>query len=190
MNRKDVNYIQEWLSVLINQPLRSVSRGGGSVFVDFGELIEKDAWDRNEDGEKVNIRKILVGKHQLHIECNSRFICGDKVVLAKYDLYQPTSEQEKKEDFDWDNFDWDIKGGNRYDELATRYFAPDSPQFVVEKVSVNRLGDLKISLTNDFELEVIIDTSDNHECWRFFESGNADKGHLIITGEGIDRSSE
>lgn len=187
MNNKDIIYIKERLSVLINQPLQNVSRGGGSIFINFGDLIEKDTWDRDEEGKKVNERKILVGRYALHIECNSRFICGDKVVLAKYDLYNPTSEQAKNEDFDWDSFDWDVKDENRYDELASRYFAPDSPQFIVEEVKVNRVGDLKIRLTNDFVLEVIIDTSDNHECWRFFELGNTDD-HLVFTGQGIDQS--
>lgn len=185
MNRKDIKFIQEWLSVLINQPIRTVSRGGGSIFISFGELIEKDAWNRDKEGKKINERKIFTGKYALHIECNSRFTCGDQVVMAKYDVYQPTSEQEKKEDFDWDNFDWDIKGGNRYDELSSKYFSTDSPEFIVNKILVNRLGDLKIKFTNDFVLEVIIDTSDNHECWRFFEV-HSECNHLVISGQGIE----
>lgn len=171
--------------------------GGGSIFIGFGELIEKNAMSfnkdgklvRNEDGE-VSERKIMVGKYQLHIECNSRFVCGDRVVLAKYDLYSPTSQEAKNVDFDWDEFDWDVKGGNHFDELAANYFKPDlSEKFIVEKILVNKFGDLKISFTNGFALDVIIDTSLNDECWRFFEYGNIET-HLIITGQGIDNDTE
>jgi len=185
MNKQDIKFIQEKLSVIINQPLRSVSRGGGSIFVDFGELIEKDSWDLDEYGEVVNAGKIIVGKYALHIECCSRFICGDKVVMGKRDIYWPTSEQEKDADFDWDNHDWDIKGNNRYDELAAQYFSEDSPKFIVEKILVNNVGDLKIYLTNDFVLEIFADSTDDDEYWRFFELGNKDQEHLVVTGQGI-----
>jgi len=186
MNRQDIKFIQEKLSIILHQPLRYVIRGGGSIFISFGELIEKDTWDRDENGNKVNERKILIGKYNLHIECNSRFICGDKVIMGKWDVYQPTSEQEKNQDFDWNTFDWDIKGNNRYDELSSRYFSEDSPEFLVEKITVNKFGDLKIHLTNYFVLEIFIESSSNDECWRFFESGNSDKPHLVVSGQGIE----
>ena len=185
MKRQDINLIKEKLSVLIDQPLQDISRGGGSIFISFGELIEKDVWNRDEDGNKINERKVLTGKYALHIECCSRFVCEDKVVLGKFDLYEPKSDNWGNEDFDWDNFDWDIKGNNRYDELAEKYFSEDSPKFIAKNISVNKIGDLKISLTNDFVLEIFADASDDSEYWRFFESGNKDQEHLVVTGQGI-----
>ncbi|MEG1442034.1 MAG: hypothetical protein RSC29_05170, partial [Oscillospiraceae bacterium] len=107
MNNKAIKSIQERFSVLINQPLQHISRGGGSIFVEFGDLIEKNSLYRTDDG-KATIKKELAGKYALHVECNSRFVLGNKVILGKYDLYKPTSEKAKTPDFDWDSFDWDI----------------------------------------------------------------------------------
>jgi hypothetical protein len=121
VNKQDIKYIQEKLSVLVDQPLRHISRGGGSIFIGFGELVKHDAMYFTESG-KASRKKEMISRYALHIECSSRFVCGDKIVMAKYEVYQPTSEQTANADFDWDSFNWDVRGGNRYDELVSKYF--------------------------------------------------------------------
>lgn len=149
--------------------------------MNIGDFVESKKPIKNEGG-KWTTEPCMSPKCALHIECSSRFICGDEVVLAKSDLYEPTSAQAKNEDFDWEHFDWDVKGQNRYDELAAIYFSSDAPKWIVKKVSVNRLGDLKLYFTNNFELQVLIDTSEYHKCWRFFETGNSNRQQLVVSG--------
>jgi hypothetical protein len=60
---------------------------------------------------------------------------------------------------------------------------------MVEKVSVNKFGDLKITLTNDFALDVFMDYSEG-ECWRFFDMSVRDQAHLVILGQGIEQAEE
>jgi hypothetical protein len=180
--------IQDRLAVLINQPMHSIFRESDEVFIDFGELVERDLWDFNEEKVKVCVGRGMIGKHTLDIECSFRFVCGDQVVIARSDIYQPTNEREANADFDWNSFDWDVRGGNRYEELVSKYFAADSPKFVVKKVTVNQYGDLKITYTNGFALDVFLESAEQ-ECWRFFESGESDN-HLVITGRGLAKDQE
>lgn len=184
MKKCDIDLISNKLSVLINQPLCSVSRGGGSIFIGFGELVEKDCWYLTED-KKAALKKQLVGKYALHIECGSRFICGDEIIIAKRDMFMPNSEIYNQPDFDWDNFNWDVKGNNYFDELAKQYLSTDSYGFIVNKITVNMFGDLKICFENKFVLELFADISGGEECWRFFEADS--EGHLVVSGQGIER---
>ncbi len=183
MKKTEIQAMKEKLSILIDKPLQSVSRAGGSILIHFGELIDKEVRKKNQNSEGFVKKTISIGKLALHIECNSRFICGDSVFLGKYDMYQPSSEVEKKLDFDWNNFDWDVKGKNKFDEITSSLFDDTSVKFIVKKIEINKLGDIKIHLTNNFVLEIIIDTSLDIECWRFFEL-NTDN-HLVVGGRGI-----
>ena len=192
MNKQDVNIINDTLSVLANRPLRRIGRGGASIFISFGELVETDCFYRDEYGKtaidengKPLLKKRMVGKYKLHIESFSRFICGDSVVIGKSDIFEQTEAIEGSPDFNWDDFDWDVKGNNRFDELTSRHFGEDDHDFIVNKIMVNKLGDIKIYFANSFVLEVINDVSSDREAWRFFEA-NSDY-HLVVTGNGIER---
>jgi len=90
MDRHDIVFIQDKLSVIIGQPLGYNGREGDSVAVGFGELVEEDSTyyaedgklDRTQDGELAT-KKRMLNRYALHIECSLRFVCGDKVALGK-----------------------------------------------------------------------------------------------------------
>ena len=67
--------------------------------------------------------------------------------MSKGDIFQPTFNKESEQDFNWDNFVWDVQGNNRFDEAVGRYFGEGPNDFVVTKVVVGKWGDLKITFT-------------------------------------------
>ncbi len=93
-------------------------------------------------------------------------------------MFRPNS-QIQKENFDEDNFQWDAEGNNKFDEQKNSFNDMD---LLVQDIIINEIGDLKIVLSNDFCIEVFIDTNEDEECWRFFEVGNNEKPHFVITG--------
>jgi hypothetical protein len=124
-------------------------------------------------------------KFQLHIQCSFRFVSKEKVVVASSDVYQPNSSYEVNNDFDFENFEWDIVGQNRFDEIVKNIITPNMDFFIIESIELSAFGDLRIYFSNDFVLDVYIDTSGSEECWRFFNKTNSN-AHLVITGLGIE----
>ncbi|MDR0221769.1 MAG: hypothetical protein LBI54_10255 [Lachnospiraceae bacterium] len=155
----------------------------------LGEDVEGVKNRRNEHGEFVPTA-VLSPKFAVHIHGRFRITCGDRIVLAKNDMFEPSSKIENEPGFDWDawesdeNDGWDAVGNNRYDELCSRYFADEPLEFVVKKATVSRWGDLKVVFENGFVLETFVDNTGDIECWVFFEDGG--KGIFIeITGQGL-----
>ena len=89
--------------------------------------------------------------------------------------------------FVWDNFQYDEKGNNQFDWIVEHRIAPYYSEFVVKGVTVNKFGDVKISFHNDYVLELMVDSSLDSECWRFFSPGDEDS-HLVILGTGIEEA--
>ena len=188
MKKQDLDFIQEKLNILLGQPLRSICRGGGSIFIGFGEPVEKDSAYFTEDG-KATVRKTMSDKYALHIECGSRFICGDEIIFAKRDMFLPSTSIENQPAFDWDTFEWDARGNNLFDEKANHYLGDKSFDFIVKRIIPNQWGDLKICFENDFVLEIFSDVSENEECWRFFAVNSTDD-HLVVTAQGIEKECD
>lgn len=186
MNKQDIDLINNKLSVLRKKPLRYVNRGGGSIFMGFGELVEKNSAYFTKEGTATT-RKKMVSKFALHMECSLRFTCGNDIIVAKSDMFLPSAITEKNPDFDWDNFDWDIKGNNKFDEIVNYYFSKEPLDFIVSSTEVSKFGDLKIIFENDFILEVFADVSGSEECWRFFEVGS--EKHVVVSSQGLENDA-
>ncbi|MCL2874266.1 MAG: hypothetical protein FWE29_04960 [Defluviitaleaceae bacterium] len=199
MKKEDLNKTKEVVSVLNGQPLRSLDRAGSLITANFGDLVECElaCYDesgklvRDENGEVI-CKKIMSGKLALDITCSMRLSCGDKILLAKSDVFLPNSQlvknskMESKEIFDWDSFNWAIRGNNYFDEMIAKYIGTEPFEFIVDKVKVSELGDLSIYFKNGFVLESFIDGSGDSENWCFYETSCEDFG-LVVFGDGIEK---
>ena len=183
MDKEHIRKIEEALSVLKGQPLRRISRAADTVCFQFGQMVEKRAAVRDEQG-KWTVGCAMAGEYALHVSCCFRLFCGGRVVAAKSDLYQISSEAmrqlEDGEDIPED-FDYDMVGNNRLDEIIATTLA-DVSGFQVEQIKVSRLGDLCIRYSNGFGMVVLTDISGGQQCWRFFRQGGE---HLVVAGNGI-----
>lgn len=183
MKKEYIKIISEALTRLNGEKLDKIMRAGSMADFGFGDFIEKEI-HRYDENKKITSKIISVPRFALHIDCCFRLICGNKIVLSKSDMFQPTTEIENEPDFDWDNFDWDVQRNNRFDEIANNYFGEESPNFIVKAITVNKWGDLKIKFENSFILETFTDSSGSEECWRFFESGSEE--HIVVSGQGLE----
>ena len=186
MTNEQCKAITTRLSPIIGTPLQGITRVADMVCFQFGNLIEKDALYRDESGHAA-VHKVTAGEYALHVQCCFRIPCGNTIVVAKSDLFQPskdyvTSHGLNKEDAIPNDFDYDVAGNSRMDEVfATTFNQPAG--FLVESVKANPIGDLHIAFTNGFLLDVLTDISGGEECWRFFKHG--DEKHLVVTGQGL-----
>ena len=175
MNKQEFNKTIMEISNLKGEKFWQISRGGSMAGLGFGEKIDYKAKIGKSDlGENV------VSKYAIHISGFFRITHQGKIVLSKDDMFRPNS-QILKDDFDEENFEWDVEGNNKFDEQKAVFY---DNELMVKDIIMNEIGDLKIVLSNDFCIEVFIDTSEDEECWRFFEIGNSEKPHIVITGCG------
>lgn len=187
MDKKQINHINKIMAPIMKEPLQKITRAADLICFQFGDLVKTAMPIRNSDGKLVP-GEGFVGKYALQVACYGRLTCGSMIVFAKGDLYQPSSDALAKlglqaEDTLPDDFDYDIIGNNRLDEIISAKF--DSIKDIeVENVTINRLGDLHIKFSNGFEFQALIDVSGPEECWRFFISGTDE--HLVVTGEGLE----
>lgn len=170
------------LSVLNDQKLKSISRVGTMVSLGFGDLVKNKVVQKTEEGNFIT-KEVFVPQYALHIDCSFRIKCGNSIMMSQRDMFCPNSEMIKSANFNEDEFEWDIIGNNSFDEKAQKHFVDTGLDFTIKKININSCGDLKILLSNDFSIEVFVDSSEKEECWRFFEVGNADGTHLVVSGD-------
>lgn len=187
MKKKQMEDIQESLRGIVQEPLRKITRAADLICFQFGSLLKTEMPVCNAEGKLVP-GEGYVGEYALQVACYGRMVCGETVIFAKGDLFQPSSEALARltlgaDDALPEDFDYGVIGNNRLDEVISTKFA-SIEDFIVESVSVNRLGDLRIRFGNGFEFQALIDVSGPEECWRFFTAG-ADM-HVVMTGEGLD----
>ncbi len=179
MNKKEVNKTIIATSNLIGESFCQISRGGAMVCLGFGKNFKSHVAYKAQSGN-LNSQEIVAPKYAVHIDGFFRITHQGKIILSKDDMFRPNSQMQK-DNFDEDNFDWDIEGNNKFDEHKNFLYNID---LLVQDVIINETGDLKIVLSNDFCIEVFIDTNEDEECWRFFEVGNSEIPHIVITGCG------
>jgi len=162
--------MNNYVNVIKGQPLIDIGRAADMAWICFGDIIKV----KNYKGEYVEKSSFA-----LHLQCPWRMVdtVNKKILFTAYDMYLPNSSTEWTEDFDWD-----IQGINRYDEQAKKWFG-DNKNIIVEEIELDELGDLKIILSNHYNIEVFVNKSNETECWRFFEPGK-DKEHFVMTGKG------
>ncbi len=179
MNKREVNKTIIATCNLIGESFCQISRGGAMASLGFGEN-SKSKVAYKAQSSNLNLQETVAPKYAVHIDGFFRITHQGKIILSKDDMFRPNSQMQK-DDFDEDNFEWDIAGNNKFDEQKN--FLRDI-DLSVQDVIINEIGDLKIILSNDFCIEVFIDTNEDEECWRFFEIGNSEKPHIVITGCG------
>jgi len=166
MNNHNIETILKELAILNGERLNMISRAAATGTIYFGESR----------------------RYALHLQIPFRFVHNYEIILANFDIFEPTAEMEESPDFDWEahnNMGWDSPGNNRYDEIAKTML--DKEDFIVSSAEVNKLCDLKIFFTNGCVLETFSNAStDDLEFWRFFERSNKEKNHLVIIRSGIE----
>ena len=179
MNRLEMNKIIMAVSNLKGERLCQTFRCGAMVGFGFGEKLKNKVVCKNQSG-KLDARETATSKYALHVDGFFRITHYGKIVLSKEDIFKPNSKLQK-DGFEEDDFEWDVKGNNKFDEQKKVFCDID---LLVQEIGINETGDLKIVLSNEFCIEVFIDTNEDEECWRFFEVGNSEKPHIVITGCG------
>ena len=107
-----------------------------------------------------------------------------KLYIGWSDMFNPCGGGERPDDFNWD-----IQGGNFYDEKV-KILQEDVEQMesmIVSKIEMNTLFDLKITFENGFLLETFSECFCKEiELWRLFEPYTKNT-HLIVTGSGFEK---
>ena len=187
MDKKQIDILNQELGVLIDVPLYSVTRSADALCLSLGNLIKCQGVIRDEHGKLVTAeveRSMLA----LEISCCYRIVCGNEILLAKNDLYQPAlavQEQWALESIEEipEDFDCEAIGNNRLDDRMKQLFS-DCKDIYVSSIKINQFGDLKISFSNGFILSSTSDVSGEEECWRFFRRDT--NQHIVVTGTGLE----
>lgn len=119
----------------------------------------------------------------LHLQSSFRIRTNDRILLANTDMFEPTESLKNSTSFDWDTYNWDQAGFNRYDAWTALYREYPQNFLIVKDVTVNPFGDLFLEYNQNMVLEVFINNSID-ECWRFFEKSS--QTHLVVTGQGLE----
>lgn len=187
MDKKQIDTLYQELGVLINAPLNSVTRSADSLCLSLGSLVKCQGVIRDEQGKLVSAeveRSMLA----LEISCCYRIVCGNEILLAKSDLYQPAlaiQEQWALESIEEipEDFDCEAIGSNRLDDRMKQLFS-DCKDIRISSIKVNQFGDLKLNLSNGFILTSTSDVSGEEECWRFFRRDT--NQHIVVTGASLE----
>lgn len=124
-------------------------------------------------------------QYALHLQTAFRIRSKNQILIANLDMFEPANSIENNPSFDWNTFNWDVQGLNRYDEWTNQFKKEYGESLWVRNVNVNSFGDLTIVMDQDIVIEVFANAS-TEECWRFFKR-NAEEEHLVVTGQGVER---
>ena len=165
--------IENILGRLIGLPLTSIGRACALEWFGFGDIIE--VIDHRGNKKKVE-------EYALRIQCTWRLTGSKGIIVASQDRYCPKSGWEENEN----DFDWDVQGENRCDQL-TEKFLEDNKEYplIVKSVKADRFGGFVLTLENGVSLDAFPDESTNVEHWRFFRP-YSESQHFVITSDGIE----
>lgn len=164
MKQEDKKIISEQVNTLIGKKLSKIGRAAAMAWFSFLSNQEKE--------------------YALHLQCGFRIRTNDATLIANLDMFEPTQSLEDSPSFDWDTFNWDTQGFNRYDEWTTKYNKDMGNQVFVESVDVNSFGDFTIKCNHGIIIEVFANAATG-ECWRFFE--RKAENHLVVSAQGIEQ---
>jgi hypothetical protein len=162
------------LGKLVGLKLQYAGRASNLLWMGFGDIVKIIRRGRTEE----------TAEYALNIQCSWRISLGNKIVVASRDFYSPSSEW----DGDIEDFNWDIRGNNRFDERI-KTFIKDNGQIKVLQINSDEVGGLNVFLSGGSKLEVFPDSSEDDEQsehWRFFNR-KENSPHFIVTGNGIEK---
>jgi hypothetical protein len=159
---------------LVGLKLQYAGRASNLFWMGFGDIVEIIRRGRTEE----------TAEYALHIQCSWRITLGNKIVVASRDFYSPNSQLvEKNEDFEWD-----VQGNNRFDELI-QTFIKDNSELIVLQIDSDEIGGLNVLLSGGYKLEVFPDSSEDDEYsehWRLFNR-KEESAHFIVTCNGTEK---
>lgn len=164
----DFSIAYKELVKIIGLPLIDTGRVCDLTWFGFGRRIKV------KDNRRGSYRE--VAEYALHVQCPWRLMDISKIIVGSYDKYIPNSKIEYS-----DEFDWDIEGANLCDEILKKLFELHPSKLVVKSVKLDQFGELEISFSDNYVLDIMPDTSTDDEVWRFFQNG-VEKKHLVATG--------
>ncbi|MFX0549442.1 hypothetical protein ACOAKC_08895 [Hathewaya histolytica] len=167
----DFSIADKELVKIIGLPLIAAGRVCDLIWFGFGRRIKV------KDNRGRGYRE--VAEYALHVQCPWRLIDISKIIVGSYDKYVPNSKIEYS-----DEFDRDIEGENLCDERLKKLFELHASKLVVKSVKLDKFGELEISFSDNYVLDIMPDISTDDEVWRFFQNG-VEKKHLVTTGIGI-----
>ena len=147
---------------LINTKFRTIFRVLDMMCINFGEQT---------------IYRSVMPEFSLHLQTQWRFRNGDTVLLGSRDIYTPFSE-------DVDTEDWDYSLIGRPDcdssifDVVSRQLASELKGHHVISSTMTPYGDILITFSNGYLLEVFIPTSAKEEEWRLIDCSSGE--HFIF----------
>lgn len=122
-------------------------------------------------------------EYALHLQCSFRIRDKDEILVTNTDMFEPSESALKKPMFDYDTFEWDEQGENRYDEWVKKLNPAYLRSLKVTDAKVNVCGDVTILLEQEIVIDVFVNAT-VEECWRLFKIGSDQ--HFVMTGDGIE----
>lgn len=164
MAQKERGELDRRLQALVGSRCMKIGRAGAMIWLSFTAQPEKE--------------------YALHCETQFRIKNDERVLIAKGDLYQPSKTVSESPSFDWERFEWDAKGLNRFDAWVKSDEGRGLVGAAVQSVEIGPYGDLLIHLERGIAVELLVDVTGGEECWRFFEKDS--EHHTVMTGRGIE----
>jgi hypothetical protein len=165
--------IEKALQQLVGLPLRAAGRSGLEWF-HFGAM-------RTIPDHKGNSRE--VGEYALHVICAWRIVGPPGIIVASGDQFYPAGDNPHT---DVEDFDWDQPGANRCDQRMAAFFQNLDGHFpVVEEVWADRVGSIRLVMSDGWALEVFPHYSLDGESWRLFRPGS-EAPHFVVTRTGVE----
>jgi hypothetical protein len=164
------------MTPLVGMPLWDAGRAADLLWLAFGQRQTIQDF-RGKPRE--------VGEYALHVQCAWRFAQNEKVLVGNRDLYYPRGYKNPREEIPRD-FNWDVQGANRCDEVPDGLFADGAKQYVVVRVQPGHAGELALLLEGGLTLQIFPNDSIEGEHWRLFRPGS-DAPHWVYTGNRLER---
>ena len=162
--------IDKFIRQIKGKKMSLIGRTSGLVWIGFGDLKEQ----LDSTGKVREISSFM-----LHIQCLWRLIQKQKIIVASGDLFLPNNQNFNEGEFIWESI-----GANLFDVKSKELTEKDFAELYVNDVKLNDIGDLNIILSNDYKLQLFIDTSTSEECWRLFKPYTCEF-HIISYGNKI-----
>lgn len=164
--------VYQYLDRIIGKPICAIGRVSNMLCLGIGENIKVV----NQKG-----REVEKSTYALHIQSQWRIINSAKkeILLASLDMYSPRTDMDFHNDFDWDS-----KGNNLFDEKSQIWLKEKMPIYI-KKYKVDQWGDLVLFFSNGERLQTFNSASADSECWRLFMP-KSDELHLVVNGLKIE----
>jgi len=164
--------VYDALDRIKGEKVSDIGRCANMLWLAIGNTYEGVDWKGNA------VEKCVFA---LHIQCEWRVVNRERkeILFAMSDFYSPNSSLQDETDFEWD-----IQGNNLFDEKSKLWLREASPVYV-EDYSLNSWGDLHLFFSNGDRLDLFVDSSDNTEAWRLFDTTSSEP-HLVFTDAGYE----